>query len=130
MVLYSNEARESWKAKAKEISKKAYDREGLNYADVRCLTTMLNMFCEYVDKEDREVKGTDHRAKRMAHGEIVGSVVKELHDKNPDLDIIKMCVRIAIAGCSIEWTTDELKEMTLEIADAIPFDPLSPCKLA
>lgn len=53
MILYTDEARESWKKQADTLRKKLYEDRGnnLSYYDIRVLDHILEMFCEYVDKE-------------------------------------------------------------------------------
>ena len=56
MILYTDEARESWKNEADALRKKLWEDKGSNltYLDLKGLDTILEMFRQYVDKEAKE----------------------------------------------------------------------------
>ena len=53
MILYTDEARNSWKQTAQDLKRKVVDISGdqLNVLDASNIISILQMFCEYVDKE-------------------------------------------------------------------------------
>lgn len=58
MILYTDEARESWKKTAWELYAKIGKIKGddLSYIDAKHLETIIELFVKYVDKEARESK--------------------------------------------------------------------------
>lgn len=61
--------------------------------------------------------------------EIVAAVLKELKGKNAGMDIIKMCVRIALNMSGEEWLDDEhdeaRKEIVKRICENTDFNPFN-----
>lgn len=51
MILYTDEARASWKSAAGELRSKIVSGADISYTDARHLCEILGMFCDYVDKE-------------------------------------------------------------------------------
>lgn len=53
MILYTDEARQSWKQTAQDLKRKVVDisNDQLNVLDASNIITILSMFMEYVDKE-------------------------------------------------------------------------------
>lgn len=60
---------------------------------------------------------------------VIEAVVNELKDKNPGMDVLKMCIRVAIATSEFEYTENERIEIFNECSNRIGFDPLEPALL-
>ena len=58
MILYTDEARNRWKQTAQDLKRKVVDISGdqLNVLDASNIISILQMFCEYVDKESKKSK--------------------------------------------------------------------------
>lgn len=56
---------------------------------------------------------------------IADAVIKELKDKNASMDVIKMCIRVAISASGIEITEKEFGEIFDTVILGCPFDPTS-----
>lgn len=57
MILYTDEARQSWKQFAGEIRSKLVSNKELESLEATQLCVLLGMFCDYVDKEaDKHIK--------------------------------------------------------------------------
>lgn len=58
--------------------------------------------------------------------QIVDAVIKELKDKNASMDVVKMCIRVAISASGFEVTNEEFGEIFQMVQNGCPFDPLEP----
>lgn len=55
MILYTDEARQSWKKLAGQIRSKLVSNKELESLEATQLCVLLGMFCDYVDKEAKEI---------------------------------------------------------------------------
>ena len=58
--------------------------------------------------------------------QIVNAVVKELEGKNPGMDVIKMCLRVALSMSTFKFSEKERIELYDRVAQRLGFDPLEP----
>lgn len=54
MILYTDEARQSWKRLAGQIRSKLVSNKELESLEAEQLRVLLGMFCDYVDKEAKD----------------------------------------------------------------------------
>ena len=54
MILYTDEARRSWKQLAGQIRSKLVSNKELESLEAEQLRVLLGMFCDYVDKEAKD----------------------------------------------------------------------------
>ncbi len=57
---------------------------------------------------------------------IADAVINELKGKNASMDLIKMCIRVAISASGFEITEKEFGEIFDMVILGCPFSPASP----
>ena len=109
MVLYSTEARESWKSLSAKMREKIAVIPGdvLSYNDAGAIGRILSMFDEYVDMEEKAASAarTMERERPRIIVEVEGGMVRSVHaDREVDVDVLDYDNYYASADGSEEET--------------------------